>query len=253
MIDRFFNPTTAQLITNIEYLTTVLEKDMELEDLDEEMGDSAESRSPATTTSRPWQVTSVQSCYMVDTMVTSQDGSDGQKIHVDDPESAPEEGEDLEGQNGPVPSNSAEEAALARNEASKEKECLKRKKAKLRKSGEALQKCEEGRKTIPAADTAALELKSRCMKKAFDGAMSLNPEDYHIPAKSMQAAADALIGVTLPEDHPLKEKFDTGMELLKNVVVMQNKYALAKSHVGTSSDVKSSANQHSEGCAVLER
>lgn len=84
---KIFDPPTTHLTANIVDITGLLEGATdEADDLEEEFGNSAISRSPTEVHLRPWQVTSTQACFMVDSNRASQGSSSGKG---DDPDYVP--------------------------------------------------------------------------------------------------------------------------------------------------------------------
>lgn len=80
----FFDPHTTHLIAIIEDFTKVLVgATEEMEDLEEETGESADSRPPAIVPLRMWQATSIQEWYMVDTPNVSNDDDPHYEPHAD--------------------------------------------------------------------------------------------------------------------------------------------------------------------------
>lgn len=96
---------------------------------------------------------------------------------------------------------------------------------------------------MPAAETTSLAMKNRRMTQALENVVEPRLEFDRMPTKNMQAAAGALINVRFPDGHPDKERFEFGMEHLKTAVVLQDNYALSRSHVGTSGGMGSTASR----------
>lgn len=139
---------------------------------------------------------------------------------------------------------------VALSKVSKEKRHLERRAAELQQAEDQFGSGQPGRKTMPAADTAALALRARRMNQALENAADPSPEPYRTLAKNMKAAAGALVHVRFSDGHPDKEIFEQGLEHLKTVVVTQDNYALSKSHVGTLGDMVSTASWRSHKSAT---
>lgn len=71
----FFDPPTTHIVANVEDLTDDMEGTVdETEDMDEEIGESADNPPTATTPSGNWMATSTYDIYMVDTPCASGKG-----------------------------------------------------------------------------------------------------------------------------------------------------------------------------------
>lgn len=186
------DPPTTHLIANIDDLIEVpVGGTEEMEYLEEETGESADSRPLAAVPLRPWQATSFQEWYMVDTPNTSHaddledphyemPGGEDEEQHTEEPTGREGNDKDIRALDIPLGSPRHDHARLrimkSLGKVSRKKCCLERRANEL--DSEQYQAAEQERKTTPTVTKAALALKGRRMKDAMKNAIELNSSSY---------------------------------------------------------------------------